>query len=118
MLIDAERKEHALLVRLQGELDHHSAEQVRLLVDRELGKKGACNLILNLRGLTFMDSSGIGVILGRYRYLERLGRRMALCNVPKTVRKVLDISGVPKIIPVLTSEAAALVCLSGEKGEV
>jgi len=118
MLIEMVRRDRALLLRLQGELDHHSAEQIRRLVDRELGKEGACNLILNLRGLSFMDSSGVGVILGRYRYLERLGGRMVLCNVPKTVRKVLDISGVPKIMPILTSEAGALDCLNSDKGEV
>ncbi len=101
-------KDQFLLVRVYGELDHHWAAKLRQSVDQALQEHRAQNLLLNLEGLTFMDSSGIGVLLGRYKRVSGQGGRMALCRVSSSVFKVLEISGVPKIIPFYQSEAEAL----------
>ncbi len=108
MEIQTQVHQHSLVVRVRGELDHHSAARVRQAVDSLLARGVARNLVLNLQGLSFMDSSGVGVILGRYRLVREKGGRMALCRVPEAVRRVLHISGVPKVIPVEESEEQAL----------
>jgi len=108
MKVEFRQDRHNLIVRLTGELDHHSAVNLRQVIDRRLNNPEICNLVLNLKHVSFMDSSGVGVILGRYRLVEGRGGKMALCLIPAGVLKVLEISGVPKIIPLLGSEQQAL----------
>jgi stage II sporulation protein AA (anti-sigma F factor antagonist) len=108
MVLDTVLQDHCLLVRVRGELDHHHAAHLRQGIDRALEEHGSENLLLNLEGLTFMDSSGIGVLLGRYKRISMQGGQMALCRVSPSVSKVLEISGVPKLIPFYQSEAEAL----------
>lgn len=98
----------SLIVRLRGELDHHWAGYLREEIDRLLDSRLPRRLILNLEGLTFMDSAGVGVLLGRYRRLSEQGGEIALCRVPKTVLKVLEISGVTNIISLYQEENDAL----------
>ena len=66
-------KGNILLTELYGELDHHAAGQVRESIDEAMAAYGACNLVLDFSKVTFMDSSGIGVIMGRYRKDYLLG---------------------------------------------
>ena len=103
-----------LLVRLKGELDHHWAEQMREKVDRELVRHLADSLLFNLGGLTFMDSSGVGALLGRYRKISAKGGRMVICEAPPVIFKITEISGLARIIPFFEREADALqhlICL-------
>ena len=97
-----------LIMRLRGELDHHQAEQVRAAADEALQDKGLQRLILNLGGLSFMDSAGIGVILGRYKQMQQRQGQMSICETPRAVAKVLEISGIPRVIPFYKSEIEAL----------
>ncbi|GIM48286.1 anti-sigma F factor antagonist [Collibacillus ludicampi] len=103
-----------LVVRLQGELDHHTAEIVRERVEGELNKDLTPHLIMNLEGLSFMDSSGLGVILGRYKRVSQMGGRMALCSVNDTLLRLFELSGIQKILRIYDSETHALA----EIGEV
>jgi stage II sporulation protein AA (anti-sigma F factor antagonist) len=97
-----------LIMRLRGELDHHQADQLRAAADQALQDNRLQRLVLNLQGLTFMDSSGVGVILGRYKQLQQKQGQMAICETPRAVAKVLEISGVPRVIPFYKSEVEAL----------
>ncbi len=97
-----------LLVRLQGELDHHWTGRLREAVDGELARDPVHNVIFNLQGLTFTDSSGVGVLLGRYRRIRERGGLMAVCSASEAVLKVLQIAGLPRIIPFFESEKEAL----------
>lgn len=97
-----------LVVRLYGELDHHTAEMVRQRVDQELDGDVFKNMIISMERLEFMDSSGLGVILGRYKKISQHGGKMALCAVTDSVRKIFELSGVLKILPLYDSEARAL----------
>ncbi len=116
MEIQTQVHRQTLIVRMQGELDHHNSVRLRRAVDGLLGRGVARNLVLNLHGLSFMDSSGVGVILGRYRLVREKGGGMVLCRVPETVRRVLFISGVPRVIPFEKNEKMALArCRSCEE---
>lgn len=108
MEIEFVLRRSVLLIRLKGELDHHWAEQVREKVDRELTRHPAGSLVFNLGGLTFMDSSGIGVLLGRYRRISAKGGRMVVCEVPPAISKITEIAGLSRIIPFFKREETAL----------
>ena len=67
MYIKFDNKDNKLIVQLVGELDHHSAAEVRNKIDDRLEREKVTKLIMNFSGVTFMDSSGIGVVIGRYK---------------------------------------------------
>lgn len=89
-----------LIIAFAGELDHHFAEYARNKIDSELLKATTKNVVFDFTGLSFMDSSGIGVIVGRYANIIKLGGRTAIiCKNPKICR-ILEISGILKLMPV------------------
>jgi stage II sporulation protein AA (anti-sigma F factor antagonist) len=97
-----------LVVRLFGELDHHSASTVRQTIEAELDKGIYTHLVLNLADLDFMDSSGLGVILGRYKKVTQLGGKMILCSIRPSLYRLLEMSGLFKILPIYGDEQSAV----------
>lgn len=96
-----------LLLRLDGELDMHTAAMVRQAIDLEIEKRGIRTVILNLQDVRFVDSSGLGVIIGRYKKLLPLGGKLKITNVPPHIFKIMELSGLPKIISFYLDEAHA-----------
>lgn len=108
MLIKLSNKGTTLIVSVVGELDHHSAEHVRQKIDGELIKASTRNVIFDLSRLSFMDSSGIGVIIGRYKNVKKLDGKMAIVSSNKQVNRIIEMSGISKMIPVYDNiESAA-----------
>ena len=105
---ELERHRDLLVARLRGELDIHTADSVRQMLQTEIEKGTTVHLLLNLENLTFMDSSGIGVILGRYRTLQQIGGRLYICNVPAAIGRLLELSGVHKLARIFSTEEEAL----------
>jgi len=106
------RRKKNLIARFRGELDHHTSEIFRKTVDKELAKNDQVqNLILNMANLTFMDSSGIGAILGRYKQVKARGGRVIICGLKTHNKKILEIGGLLKIIPVCSDESKAIASL-------
>lgn len=83
---------------LHGELDHHTAATAKDELDRLIRRYRDADLILDLKNLSFMDSSGLGVILGRYKALKASGRSMYVRNPNRQIEKVFNVSGIYKII--------------------
>lgn len=96
-----------LLLRLEGELDMHTAASLRQAIDNEIEKRGIRTVILNLQDVQFVDSSGLGVLLGRYKKLLPLGGKLKITNVPPHIYKIMELSGLPKIISFYLDEAHA-----------
>ncbi len=92
-------RQDALVVSLDGELDHCCAQSIRRQLDEMLADTAVRYLVLDFEKLTFMDSSGIGVILGRYRILRDRGGRMAVCHMSPHVARLFHMSGMDRIIP-------------------
>lgn len=113
MRIEPEIAGRTLVVRMEGEFDLHAAEEFRRVVDGILDGGGVDRVVVNLKAVTFIDSSGLGAILGRYRRLGEKGGALALAGPPRQVRQLLDISGILRVIPVYTSEKAALAAAAG-----
>ena len=87
-----------LLVGLDGELDHFCAQSVRRELDSMLSDTSIRHLILDFSGLAFMDSSGIGVILGRYRILRERGGDVAVLHMNSHISRIFHMSGMGKVI--------------------
>lgn len=87
-----------LTVRLAGELDHCCATSIRREMDRLIADPGVRILILDFASLVFMDSSGIGVILGRYRQMRDRGGSVAVVNMNRHIARIFHMSGMDRII--------------------
>lgn len=94
--IDNENK--VLFIKLLEEIDHHSCEYIRRRSDFEITKYKPKKVIIDLKGVEFMDSSGIGMILGRYKTTIRNNGKMGVINVCPNVKRIFEMSGVFKII--------------------
>lgn len=87
-----------LTLRLTGEIDHHSAVSVREEADRLIYLERPKKLLLDLSGIDFMDSSGLGFIMGRYALVSKLGGDMALLDPNERVSRILSLSALERII--------------------
>ena len=89
-----------ICIRLSGELDHHSAKGLLRRLDQEIEKALPTQLTLDLSGVTFMDSSGIALLLRARRRMEALGGNLMVCHVPDQARRVLDAAGIDRLITI------------------
>jgi stage II sporulation protein AA (anti-sigma F factor antagonist) len=97
-----------MIISISGDLDQHNAEFVRRKIDYELIKYPIRYLIFNLSELEFMDSSGIGVILGRYKQIKNFNGKAAIVKASPQIRRIFELSGVFKIIPEFSSVNEAI----------
>lgn len=97
--MDKKIERQTLFLNLTGELDMRTSESLRQAIDTEIDRRGIRTVILNLHDVTFVDSSGLGVILGRYKKLLPLGGKIQITQVPPHIYKIMELSGLPKIIP-------------------
>ncbi|MGN0025983.1 anti-sigma F factor antagonist [uncultured Clostridium sp.] len=109
MYLKFEKQDDTLIIRLMGELDHHSAEEVRVKIDDRIDRDNIRKVILNFSGVTFMDSSGIGVVIGRYKKMKNRNGKLCVAEINRTVNKVFEISGMYKIIDVYGNIDEAIV---------
>ena len=100
-IMEHERVKNTLMVKISGELDHCSAERIRREMDRLIADPGIKKLVLDLENMSFMDSSGIGVILGRYREIRQRGGEVAVKNMNPQVEKVFLLSGMNQVIKMI-----------------
>ena len=92
---------------LIGELDHHNAVNVREEIDRRFSSSNSKNLVFNLQKLGFMDSSGLGILIGRYKAVSAIGGKTAIAAPSLLTKRLIVLAGVHKIIPVFqTTEEA------------
>ena len=87
-------KDSTLVAELFGEIDHHICDQIREDIDKELELYEVTHLVFDFTGVTFMDSSGIGVVLGRYKKMQKIGGTVTIRGANRLVRQILDMSGI------------------------
>lgn len=86
-----------LTVYLQGEIDHHSAKGIREEIDVAVEFNMPSLLIIDFSEVTFMDSSGIGLVMGRFRNLQKSGAKLNLSNLPSNIYKVMKLAGIDRL---------------------
>ncbi len=90
-----------LVVYLKGEIDHHSAAEIREEIDEYIDRIKCKLLILNFEEVTFMDSSGIGIVMGRYNKMKGLGGKVFVDGCGAYADRILEMSGIYTIVPKL-----------------
>ncbi|MDE6241467.1 MAG: anti-sigma factor antagonist [Anaeroplasmataceae bacterium] len=106
-------KKDILILRLKGELDDVSASDLRTRVANYIDSYKINHLVLNLAELTFLDSSGIGFIIGRYHQLRKRNGDITISNVNSKIERIIYISGLAKICKIRENEEAVLISLTG-----
>lgn len=109
--VELERIHRTLIVRLKGELDHHTADMVRMRMEEAIEHEDIHDVIVSLKQLTFMDSSGLGVMIGRYKQISAKGGKMLVCDVNPAVHRLFEMSGLFKILTLSDNEEVALTSL-------
>lgn len=99
MNIFYQKMDKQLIVELTEEIDHHVAEKIRRKVDDEITRYIPRKTIFDFSRVTFMDSAGIGMLIGRYKMMKLIGGSLEIVNIRHTVRRILEMSGINKIIP-------------------
>lgn len=97
---DYEIKGSILRIRMPQELDHHAAEEIRVTADRIVERQNIRKIVFDFCDTEFMDSSGIGVIMGRYRNIRLVGGSVSAVNLGERIARILKISGLERFIKV------------------
>lgn len=92
-----EYKQNKLVVMLDGEIDHHTASLIRMGIDDAILKKRPDMLILDFGGVTFMDSSGIGLVMGRYKLMKTIGGKITVQNLSPSAYRVMKLAGLERL---------------------
>ena len=88
-----------LVLKITEEIDDYSVQRIRRKADYEIERYMPRKVIFDFDCVTFMDSAGIGMVIGRYKEVSMLGGKLELANMSETVRRIFQMSGVLKIIP-------------------
>ena len=94
-------KDKQLTLKITEEIDEHTTEKLRRKIDNEITRFLPRKVIFDFSNVSFMDSAGIGMLLGRYKVIKMLGGQLELVNVNKQIERIFEISGILKIIPLV-----------------
>jgi len=101
MKIDIISKEGGATANLQGEIDHHNAKEIREELDRYIISSQPEQLEIDFSGISFMDSSGIGLIMGRHKLITECGGKLIVKNPQSYIKRVLKISGIERLVKII-----------------
>lgn len=109
-------KHRMILMRATGEIDHHTAGRIKTVLEREIKRSGAINIAIDLSGVTFMDSSGIGMIIGRYKTVKALGGDLILFDVNEQIKRLLEMSGLSSLVIICDTLQRGISQMNRERG--
>ena len=92
-----------LIFKITDEIDDCNVQKIRRKADYEIERYMPKKVIFDFDSVTFMDSSGIGLIIGRYKFTNMLGGKLEVANLTQNVKKIFEMSGILKLIPVSLS---------------
>lgn len=93
-------KDKLLVLKIKEEIDDCSVQKIRRRADYEIERYMPRKVIFDFDSVTFMDSAGIGLIIGRYKFTNMLGGKLEVANLTQSVKKIFEMSGLLKLIPV------------------
>jgi stage II sporulation protein AA (anti-sigma F factor antagonist) len=97
-ILDMEVIQNTLIIKLSGEFDHHITKELGRKIQKEFAAKSVKNIIFDMELVTFIDSTAIGFILGRYKEVRVSDGRLMIVNAQKPVDRVLDIVGIKRLL--------------------
>ncbi|HIT50378.1 MAG TPA: anti-sigma factor antagonist [Candidatus Pelethenecus faecipullorum] len=107
-------KKDVLILRLKGELDDLSVSDLRMRISKYISDYSIVHLVINVKDLNFLDSSGIGFIIGRYHQLKKTGGDITISNLHAKIERIIYVSGLAKICKIRDTEESVLISLGGK----
>ncbi len=98
MEVEYEKEQKTLKIEITEEIDHHYADKLRRKIDNEITRYMPRKTIFDFARVSFMDSAGIGMIIGRYKMMKLIGGELEIKNANESVDKILEMSGIKKIV--------------------
>jgi stage II sporulation protein AA (anti-sigma F factor antagonist) len=111
MNIDFEYVDRLLILKINGDIDHHTCEEIRSKIDKEITIKNPKSILFDMEHVGFMDSSGIGVLIGRYKLISNSGGKAGMINVKPQIMRICEICGLQKIIRIYTGKKQAIASI-------
>lgn len=102
-----------LFVKLSGELDQSSVEKLRVRVSELVSNYNIVYIVINCKELTFMDSSGIGFIIGRFNQLKDVNGKIIMCELNQLINRIVNVSGLSRIVTIKKTEEEASLYVEG-----
>lgn len=94
------KEDKQLILTITEEIDDHTVQKIRRIADNEIQRYMPDKVIFNFDQVAFMDSAGIGFLIGRYKFANMLGGKLEVANLSDSIRKIFEMSGILKLIPV------------------
>lgn len=91
-----------LLFEITEDLDHHQTQKIRDRADYEIQRFMPDRVIIDFKRVGFMDSAGIGLVIGRYKQVSAVGGKLELINVNEKIKRIFEMAGILKIIPIMS----------------
>lgn len=104
MIVEFKKEDKVLIFKLTEDVDQHTSEKIRRKMDNEIKRYIPRKVIFDFSDISFMDSAGIGMVLGRYKLAQMLDGELEIINVNKSMKKIFDMSGVSRIINIIEEE--------------
>ena len=104
MIVEFKKEDKVLIFKLTEDVDQHTSEKIRRKMDNEIKRYIPRKVIFDFSNISFMDSAGIGMVLGRYKLTKMLDGELEIINVNKSMKKIFDMSGVSRIINILEED--------------
>lgn len=99
MEIDYKKEDKQLIFKINEDIDECCVQKIRRKLDNEIERYMPKEVIFDFSNVSFMDSAGIGLLIGRYKLAEMLGGQVKISNINVTIRKIFEMSGILKIMP-------------------
>lgn len=100
MISEFDEMDNCLYIKITEEIDHHTTEKVRRKMDNEITRFMPRKVVFDFSKVSFMDSAGIGLLIGRYKLEKLLGGITEIINASPSIEKILQMSGITRIIPI------------------
>ena len=97
-------RKNTIFIRMIGEMDQENVGNLRDKLTNLIKEKEIVNIVFNMKELTFMDSTGIGIIIGRYNQIKTKKGKIILCSINKNLERIVLLSGLPRICVILENE--------------
>ena len=104
MIVEFNKEDKKLIFKLTEDIDQHTVEKVRRKMDNEIKGYIPRKVVFDFSNISFMDSAGIGMVLGRYKLTKMLNGNLEIINVNKSMKKIFDMSGVSRIINIVEED--------------
>lgn len=108
-------KDKLLIFKITEEIDDFCVQKIRRRADYEIERYMPKRVVFDFDSVTFMDSAGIGLIIGRYKFANMLGAKLGVTNLTQSVKKIFEMSGILKLIPVIEDLKTPNLCLRKEE---